>query len=203
MASTSVPEDAFPRGDSERVILVDADDRAIGTAEKLAAHRHGGRLHRAFSIFLFDAGGRMLLQQRAASKYHFPLLWTNACCGHPRPGEELVAAAGRRLGEELGVEASLRPVFAFVYEAEDPETGLAENEYDHVLVGRLASEPRPDPAEVAALAWWEPSALQREVAERPGRYSPWFRSALPRLEAHGLLRAAAPSREGRATSSRV
>jgi isopentenyl-diphosphate delta-isomerase len=171
----------------ERVVLVDENDRAIGTAEKLAAHRDGGRLHRAFSVFLFDAAGRMLLQQRAASKYHFPSLWTNACCGHPRPGEELVAAARRRVLEELGVVVALRPAFSFVYVAEDAPSGLTEREFDHVLVGRLDAPPAPSADEIAALDWREPAALLRDIETRPGRYTPWFRQALPQLAGRGLL----------------
>ena len=120
---------AEARADAEQVVLVDEGDRAIGAAEKLSAHRDGGRLHRAFSVFLFDAQGRVLLQRRAVAKYHFPLLWTNACCGHPRPGEGVVEAARRRVREELGVAVTLRPAFAFVYAAEDPATGLVEREW--------------------------------------------------------------------------
>jgi len=189
-----IPVPAAPG--AERVVLVDAQDRAIGTAEKLAAHREGGRLHRAFSVFLFDDEGNVLLQQRAAAKYHFPLLWTNACCGHPRPGEEVLAAARRRVEEELGVEVDLHPAFAFVYVAEDAVSGLTEHEYDHVLVGRLGQPPVSCPDEVAAVAWWGPAELLRDVTLRPDRYTPWFRQALGELEARGLL-------AGRATSRRV
>jgi isopentenyl-diphosphate delta-isomerase len=174
-------------GTDERVVLVDANDREIGTAEKLAAHRNGGLLHRAFSVFLFDARGHLLLQQRAATKYHFPLLWTNACCGHPRPGEEVSAAARRRVREELGVEVSVHPVFSFVYEAADLPSGMTEREYDHVLVGRLGTEPDPSPEEVEAVRWREPAELLRDVAALPAIYTPWFRMALPRLAQHGLL----------------
>lgn len=174
----------------EQVVLVDECDRAIGTAEKLAAHRDGGRLHRAFSVFLFDARGNMLLQQRAATKYHFPLLWTNACCGHPRPGEAVVEGARRRVHEELGVEVSVRPAFAFLYAAEDPASGLTEREYDHVLVGTLDAAPAPCPREVEALAWYAPADLLRDVSAQPERYTPWFRSAVPLLVKHGLLEGA-------------
>src|SRR4051794_27812216 len=95
------------------IVLVDEHDRPLGTCAKLAAHRNGGTLHRAFSVFLFDSAGRMLLQQRAAGKYHFGGLWTNACCSHPRPGEAVADAARRRVREELGVEVDLRPVLSF------------------------------------------------------------------------------------------
>jgi isopentenyl-diphosphate delta-isomerase len=176
----------------EQVVLVDESDRAIGIAEKLAAHRNGGRLHRAFSVFLFDAAGRMLLQQRAASKYHFPLLWTNACCGHPRPGEDLVEAARRRVREELGVVVTdLRPAFSFVYVAEDAPSGLTEREFDHVLVGCLDAPPAPCAEEIAALDWCEATTLLRDVEAHPERYTPWFRQALPQLARRGLLGEAA------------
>ncbi len=170
-----------------RVILVDDRDRAIGRAEKLDAHRDGGRLHRAFSVFLFDARGRMLLQQRAAAKYHFPLLWSNACCGHPSPGERTRAAARRRVREELGVGARLREVFSFHYVAEDPASGLTEREIDHVFVGRLSGEPDPAPGEVAAVDWLWPHELTKDVVERARRYTPWFPIALAELASRGLL----------------
>lgn len=166
---------------TEQIILVDESDREIGTAEKLAAHRGGGQLHRAFSIVLFDPRGRMLLQKRAAAKYHFGGLWTNACCGHPRPGEEVGAAARRRLREELGVDLELRHVFSFVYTAEDTGSGLSERELDHVFVGTLSGEARPDAGEIDELDWVECDELERDAAERPERYTPWFSRVLERL----------------------
>lgn len=166
----------------EEIILVDESDREVGFAEKLAAHRNGGRLHRAFSIFLFDVQGRMLLQKRAAAKYHFGGLWTNACCGHPRRGEALEVAARRRLREELGVAPQLREVFAFVYTAADPGSGLTEREFDHVFVGRLLDqEARPDPAEIDALRWIDCAELSLDLAARPAAYTPWFAHVLERL----------------------
>ncbi len=188
------PTTGVGEGPEERVILVDEQDRPRGSAGKLAAHRDGGLLHRAFSVFLFDGDGRMLLQQRAATKYHFPLLWTNACCGHPRPGEALIPAAQRRVREELGVEVDLEAVFAFVYSARDEGTALCEREYDHVLGGRLHSDPRPAAEEVAALEWREVSELAPDVERRPARYTPWFRIALPELLRR--LPAATPPRAG-------
>ncbi len=173
----------------EEIILVDESDREIGYAEKLEAHRAGGRLHRAFSIVLFRADGRMLLQQRAAAKYHFGGLWTNACCGHPRRGEGLEDAARRRLREELGVESELRRVFSFRYTATDAGSGLTERELDHVLVGTLEGETRPDPDEIDAVRWVDCAELARDVAERPERYTPWFAlllARLPELEAAAL-----------------
>jgi isopentenyl-diphosphate delta-isomerase len=165
----------------EQVILVDERDREIGFAEKLEAHRDGGRLHRAFSIVLFNARGEMLLQQRSARKYHFGGLWTNACCGHPRRGEAVVDAAHRRLREELGVETALTPAFHLVYTAADAGSGLTEREFDHVFVGRLEKPPRPDPDEIDALRWAEPREIERELIAAPGRYTPWFAQLFGRL----------------------
>ena len=163
------------------IVLVDENDVAVGTSEKLAAHVNGGTLHRAFSVFLFDAEGRMLLQQRAATKYHFGGLWTNACCSHPRSGEPVIDAARRRVREELGVDVALRHAFGFVYRAEDPVSGLTEHEYDHVFVGRFDGETAPDPAEVAGVRWVEPGALLRDVEAHPERYTPWFKIVLERV----------------------
>jgi len=160
---------------------VDEQDREVGFAEKLSAHRGGGRLHRAFSIVLFGPGGEVLLQRRAATKYHFGGLWTNACCGHPRRGEALEDAVHRRLREELGVGTALRRVFAFIYTAEDPGSGLTEREFDHVFVGALHEEARPDSAEVDELRWIRGDDLVRDVAEHPEHYTPWFAELMERL----------------------
>jgi isopentenyl-diphosphate delta-isomerase len=173
--------------DVEEIILVDAEDREIGRAEKLEAHRDGGRLHRAFSVFLFDRAGFMLLQRRSRQKYHFGGLWTNACCGHPRPGEDVAFAARRRVREELGIEADVREVLSFTYSARDARSGLIEREFDHVFVGHFDGETRPDPAEVEDLRWLEPAAAQRDAAARPEHYTPWFATALAHLENAGAL----------------
>jgi isopentenyl-diphosphate delta-isomerase len=172
----------------EEIILVDETDREIGYAEKLEAHRDGGRLHRAFSIVLFDAEGRMLLQQRASAKYHFGGLWTNACCGHPRRGEELLPAARRRLREELGVDTELRRAFSFRYTATDAGSGLTERELDHVLVGTVDGPVRPDPAEIDALRWVDPGELSRDLDAHPERYTPWFADVVARLPELQALR---------------
>lgn len=164
---------------TERVILVDEHDRELGTEEKERAHREG-RLHRAFSVFVFDSRGRLLLQRRARTKYHSAGLWTNTCCSHPRPGEGVPAAAARRLREEMGMECALRPSFPLLYRAE-LDRGMTEHEYDHVLVGECDRDPVPDPAEVEEWAWVSPAALRREVERRPEAYTYWFRLALPEL----------------------
>lgn len=165
----------------EQVILVDEHDCEVGALEKLAAHQAGGILHRAFSVFLVDPQGRWLLQQRAAAKYHFPGLWTNACCSHPRPGEGTAAAAHRRLREELGCDCDLVERFQFIYRATSAAEGLTEHEYDHVFTGVFSGAIRPDPAEVAAVRWIETAALDREVREQPERFTPWFKLALERV----------------------
>ena len=168
--SLPLPPDA-----DERVVLVDPDDREIGTADKLSVHRDG-RLHRAVSVFLFDDAGRWLLQRRADGKYHSPGQWSNTACTHPRPGEAPADAAARRLLEEMGVTAELEPAFRFLYRAE--LTGaepLVEHELDHVFVGRFHGEPVPHADEVSDWRWVEPSALRTDLAASPDAYTPWFR----------------------------
>ncbi|MFC0599293.1 isopentenyl-diphosphate Delta-isomerase [Streptomyces palmae] len=157
--------------------LVDEDGTTIGTAEKLAAHQPPGLLHRAFSVFLFDARGRLLLQRRALGKYHSPGVWSNTCCGHPYPGEPPFVAAARRTGEELGVApALLREAGTVRYNHPDPASGLVEQEYNHLFAGLVGAEPRPDPAEVGETAFVTPGELERLCAERP--FSAWFHTVL-------------------------
>ena len=158
----------------ELVVLVDEDDRPIGTEEKLTAHRPPGVLHRAISVFLFDSANRVLLQRRATSKHHFAERWSNTCCTHPRPGEDLEVAARRRLDEEMGISAIVAGAGRFTYRAEDAVAGLVEHELDHVLVGRFAGDPSPNPAEVQAWDWWDIAALRRDLAATPERYTPWL-----------------------------
>lgn len=159
------------------VELVDVDGRARGRATVDAAHREPGLLHRAFSVQLVDPAGRLLLQQRAAVKTRFPLRWANACCGHPAPGQTPVAAAARRLVEELGITGiELRPIGVYLYRAGDPATGRVEHEYDHVLLGRVPDDLvlRPDPAEVAGVRWIDRSDLRRALSADPRSYAPWL-----------------------------
>jgi isopentenyl-diphosphate delta-isomerase len=162
----------------EQVVLVDASDRAVGSVEKLAAHRPPGVLHRALSVFLLDGDGQILLQQRAADKHHFRGLWSNTTCTHPRPGEDLLAAGRRRLEEEMGITAELSSAGSFVYRAADPATDLVEHELDHVLVGRYDGEPAPDPSEVQDWAWMAAADLRGDLAGAPDRYTPWLAAAL-------------------------
>jgi len=160
----------------EEVILVDACDRPIGVAEKRVAHQ-SGLLHRAFSVIVYDRVGRMLLQQRARSKYHSGGLWSNTCCSHPRPGEETEQAAHRRLLEEMGFDCQLERVHEFVYQVEF-DNGLIEHEYDHVFIGSYDASPRHHPDEVEAWCWIDPLALERETARRPERFTYWFKRCL-------------------------
>lgn len=157
---------------NERVVLVDPQGRDAGTADKLEAHR-AGVLHRAFSIFVFNAAGEVLLQRRAAGKYHSPGLWSNTCCGHPRPDEDIVRAAERRLAEELGFTCPLTERFAFTYRCELAD-GLVEHEWDHVLVGRWDGPVRPDPDEVGEVAWLAPEAALAAIRARPESHTVWL-----------------------------
>lgn len=163
------------------LILVNEQDEPIGTMEKMEAHRQG-RLHRAFSVFLFDDEGNMLLQQRADEKYHSPGLWTNACCSHPMPGEDTLKAAERRLFEELGITTSVQPVFQFTYRA-DFENGLIEHEYDHVFFGRYTGVIEPNPMEVKAILYENMNTLRASLQNAPEQYTVWFKIAFPLLEA--------------------
>jgi isopentenyl-diphosphate delta-isomerase len=161
---------------SEQVILVDEHDREVGVGEKLATHRTGV-LHRAFSVFVFDRARRLLLQQRAATKYHSRGLWSNTCCGHPRPGEATVAAAHRRLREEMNIDCELRAAFSFLYRAELAGQ-LIEHEYDHVLVGEYDDAPAPDRTEVADWKWLSMAELRQDLSRAPERYSYWLKAAI-------------------------
>ncbi|MEU3713206.1 isopentenyl-diphosphate Delta-isomerase [Streptomyces catenulae] len=157
--------------------LVDEDGTTIGTAEKLSAHQAPGQLHRAFSVFLFDEQGRLLLQRRALGKYHSPGVWSNTCCGHPYPGEKPFAAAARRTAEELGLAPSLLAEAGTVrYNHPDPASGLVEQEYNHLFVGLVRQTPEPDPAEIGEIAFVTPQELEKRHAEGP--FSAWFMTVL-------------------------
>lgn len=162
--------------DDERVILVDQEDCDIGSMEKQQAHVTG-RLHRAFSIFVFRSDGAVLLQRRAAAKYHSGGLWTNTCCSHPRPGETIARAAHRRLMEEMGFDCVLHPVWAFVYHA-DVGNGLLEHEYDHVLFGNADVTPTPHAGEVDGVRWVSLAELWLEMERSPELFTAWLRIAL-------------------------
>ncbi|MFE0643609.1 isopentenyl-diphosphate Delta-isomerase [Streptomyces sp. NPDC058877] len=157
--------------------LVDEEGRTIGTAEKLAAHQAPGQLHRAFSVFLFDESGRLLLQRRALGKYHSPGVWSNTCCGHPYPGEAPFAAAARRTFEELGVSPTLLAAAGTVrYNHPDPASGLVEQEFNHLFVGLVQEKPQPDPEEIEDTAFVGPAELAERHAAAP--FSAWFMTVL-------------------------
>jgi isopentenyl-diphosphate Delta-isomerase len=160
----------------EFLVLVDEDDREIGTGGKLAVHREG-HLHRALSVVIRDSRGRLLLQKRSVGKYHSGGLWTNTCCSHPRPGEPILAASLRRLEEEMGIICPLRPLFVTRYRAEF-DNGLTEHELVHVLGGLHDGPVRPDPAEADGYAWIEPVRLRQDLEANPDAYSVWFRKYL-------------------------
>lgn len=157
----------------EDVVLVGADDVPLGTMPKLEAHRRGMR-HRAISVIVRDGQGRLLMQQRAAGKYHSAGLWTNTCCSHPRPGEDVHEAAARRLAEEMGIDCALSPLFVTQYRAE-VSNGMIENEIVHVFAGTFEGSPEPDPSEIAGWAWRTPAEIARDIAENPDKFTPWFR----------------------------
>jgi len=162
------------------VILVNEHDEAIGAMDKMEAHRKG-LLHRAFSVFIFDSKGRMLLQQRSGEKYHGALLWTNACCSHPFVGENIQRAAERRLREEMGFVSQLEKVFSFTYRA-SVENGLTEHEFDHVFVGEYEGEILINPREVAAFEYRDMDAIRRGLEDTPDLFTTWFKIAFPRVE---------------------
>jgi isopentenyl-diphosphate Delta-isomerase len=157
----------------EQLILVDERNRATGIAGKIAIHRTG-LLHRAFSIFIVDDRGRIVVQQRSAKKYHSGGLWANSCCGHPRPGERTVFAAHRRLDEELGVTSALSFGFFARYQAE-LGNGMHENEFVYVYFGRLRSQPKPDPDEIADIAHLSVDDISARIAREPNAFTFWFK----------------------------
>ncbi len=166
--------------DTAQVILVDQKDNAVGISEKMKAHE-AGLLHRAFSIFIFNDKGEMLLQQRALNKYHSGGLWTNACCSHPAPGEETQVAATRRLQEEMGFKTSLEKVFDFIYKA-DFENGLSEYEFDHVFVGQYNDPVQFNIEEVMAQQFKSMSDIEHDLKINPEKYTAWFEIAFPKIK---------------------
>jgi isopentenyl-diphosphate delta-isomerase len=170
----------------ERVLLVNTQNEVIGTMEKMEAHEKA-LLHRAFSVFVLNKKGQLMLQQRAAHKYHSPLLWTNTCCSHQREGETNIGAGKRRLREEMGLEVELKELFSFIYKAPF-DNGLTEHELDHVMVGYSELEPNINPEEVAAWKWMDLDAVKTDMVANPDRYTVWFKIIFEKsyhhLEAH-------------------
>jgi isopentenyl-diphosphate delta-isomerase len=162
------------------IVLVDEQDQVLGTMEKMETHRRG-LLHRAFSVFIYNKAGDMLLQQRAIGKYHSGGLWTNACCSHPYPGELPEDAAQRRLREELGFVTKVEPAFQFIYQASF-ENGLTEYEYDHVFIGEYNGPIHPNPSEVQDYCFRSPEEIEASLASHPGRFTAWFHLAFPKVQ---------------------
>ena len=163
----------------DEVILVNERDETMGVMEKMEAHEKAV-LHRAFSVFIFNDRNEMLLQQRALGKYHSGGLWTNACCSHPKPGEETMAAAQRRLNEELGFEVPLQKIFDFVYKAEF-DNGLTEHEFDHVYIGHYANELEPNPDEVMDVSFKTMESISQSLQDDPAKFTAWFHIAFPKV----------------------
>lgn len=160
------------------VILVDKRDNQLGLKEKIQAHKNGD-LHRAFSVFVLNSKNELLLQKRSDNKYHSAGKWTNSCCSHPVPGENLKQAAKNRLKKEMGLNCDLEEKFSFIYEAEF-ENGLIEHEYDHIFVGHCDDEPEPNAKEVSEWRWISLEILKKEIEKNPDEYTPWLKIALLR-----------------------
>jgi len=169
----------------EFVVLVNEKDKEIGKEEKIKAHEEG-LLHRAFSIFIFNSQQEMLLQKRALQKYHSPGLWSNACCSHPAPKEELNSAIHRKLKQELGFDTKLEEKFSFIYKAE-VGNNLIEHEFDHVFFGTYDGKIKPNPEEVAEIKWINKKKLMEEVRNKPKNFTEWFKIALKKMKEKKLL----------------
>jgi len=164
------------------VILVDEHDVPIGAMEKMEVHQKA-LLHRAFSVFIFNDKGEMLLHKRAAKKYHSAGLWTNACCSHPKPGEETLAAAEIRLQEEMGFNTRLTKAFDFVYKAPF-DNGLTEHEFDHVFIGNYTGVIKPNEEEVSDFCFKPVDEIKNSIRSHPQKYTEWFKIAFPKMEAY-------------------
>ncbi len=163
----------------EQVILVDEHDKPIGTMGKLEVHQKG-LLHRAFSVFIFNDKGELLLQKRALSKYHSAGLWTNTCCSHPRPNEETLAAANRRLKEEMGITCILIHKTSFIYKTPF-DNGLTEHEFDHVFIGNYNERPELNKDEAEDYKWMNMEHIKNDVKKNPEEFTSWFKIALERV----------------------
>lgn len=164
----------------DSVILVDEQDLEYGSMEKYEVHRRG-KLHRAFSIFIINGRGQLLLQKRAHTKYHSPGLWSNACCSHPKPGENIYMAAKRRLMEEMGFDCKLEKKFSFIYKTEF-DNQLIEHEYDHVFLGKYNKDPLPNPVEVAEWKWMDIAQVSYDLKQNRHKYTYWFYPIWKRVE---------------------
>ena len=169
----------------EQVILVNEQDQPIGQMEKQAAHI-GPHLHRAFSVFIFNSKGELLMQQRALTKYHSPGLWTNTCCSHPRAGESLEEATSRRLMEEMGMACPLHEVYTFIYMAPVGQ-GLTEHEFDHVFIGKCDAIPNINTDEVASWKYMSLDELKKDIALYPELYTEWFKITFEEMTQHAAV----------------
>lgn len=172
--------------ESERLILVDENDNEIGTVSKADAHDAHGTLHRAFSLFIFNTKGELLLQQRSPEKRLWGGYWSNSCCSHPRVGETLEEATHRRLKDELGITAELEHVYHFIYQADFGELG-AEHELCHVYVGRSDDAVKANQSEVSDWRWIAPGDLDAEMREKSGQFTPWFKLEWAELKQCGQV----------------
>ncbi len=166
----------------EKVILVNEKDEQIGLMPKLEAHEKAV-LHRAFSVFVLNKNGELMLQQRAAHKYHSPMLWTNTCCSHQRDGESNLEAGKRRLFEEMGFVCELKEVFSFIYKAPF-DNGLTEHELDHVMVGAYDEAPNINKEEVNAFKWMTLEAVKNDIDRQPKIYTEWFKIIFEKFYNH-------------------
>ncbi len=157
----------------QNVVLVNEQDVALGKMEKLEAHIKG-ELHRAFSVFIFNSDGELLLQKRADGKYHSGGLWTNTCCGHPNPGEVISSAVSKRLNEEMGMLCNLKFGFKFLYK-ENVGNHLTEHEVDHVFFGISDEAPELNDDEVSAYRYVSLAELQEEMSDDPYIFTKWFK----------------------------
>jgi len=165
---------------NEKVILVDENDKKIGLEEKIKAHLLGKK-HRAFSVFVFNDKGELLIQKRAKEKYHSGGLWANTCCSHPRPGEKLENAVKRRLKEELGISLKkIKKIGRIDYQGR--VGGLIENELDHVFVAQWNGKPKMNKKEVAETRWIKLEDLKKEIKKNPKKFTVWFKIILKKIK---------------------
>jgi isopentenyl-diphosphate delta-isomerase len=164
------------------VILVDKNDKEVGIGEKIKTHQEG-KLHRAFSIFVFNSNGELLLQKRAKSKYHCGGMWSNTCCSHPRPGESVEKAVHRRLKEEMGFDCELKEIFSFTYKVKFDDN-FFEHEYDHVFIGNFDGKPNPNPEEVGEWKWISIEELKKDIRKNPDSYTYWLKKSIDKVVSH-------------------
>jgi len=165
---------------AEQVVLVDKNNKKIGVEDKIKAHKEG-KLHRAFSVFIFNSKGELLIQRRAKTKYHSGSLWSNSVCSHPKPNEPYRQAAERRLKEEMGFNCKLKKLFCFIYNA-DFQNGLIENEYDCVFTGKFDGKPNPNQKEISGYKWVSIKNLKRDIIKNSSKYTIWLKIALNKMK---------------------